>query len=306
MPAGKKIGAVLITGGRGNLGRKLTAHLLGAGLCERVICLDHAGAERGPTDPRLVQVDIDLADAGSPVLATAMDGVDAVVHFAASNPAPDAPWDQSRELFEMTLRVASQAAASGVKRLVFSSSNHAMGRYKDPPLSQSIRPGELGAQSFPAPGTLWHENGQLVDGVAYGSTKLLGESVCSVAAQNSSGRMTSVSVRIGWCQRGANRPETITASGIPKGDPAETNTIEGRRSLRWFRNMWLSDRDFAQVMEKALLADSSGWPTPGIIVNGMSGNRGMAWDVETAKRLIGYVPQDDVWTALGLDPPPLE
>ena len=174
MPAGKKIGAVLITGGRGNLGRKLTAHLLGAGLCERVICLDHAGAERGPTDPRLVQVDIDLADAGSPVLATAMDGVDAVVHFAASNPAPDAPWDQSRESFEMTLRVASQAAASGVKRLVFSSSNHAMGRYKDPPLSQSIRPGELGAQSFPAPGTLWHENGQLVDGVAYGSTKLLG------------------------------------------------------------------------------------------------------------------------------------
>ncbi len=306
MQDGKKLGTVLIAGGRGNLGRKLTSHLLGAELCERVLCLDHPGAKRGPANPAVVEVDIDLAAAGNPVLAEAMDGVDAVVHFAASNPAPDAPWDQSRESFEMTLRIASQAAASGVRRLVFASSNHSMGRYKDPPLSHSIRAGELGAQSFPSPGTVWHENGQLVDGVAYGSTKLLGESVCSIAAENSGGRMTSVSIRIGWCQRGANRPETITASGIPKGDPAETNTVEGRRSLRWFRNMWLSDRDFAQVMEKALLADPSGWPAPGIIVNGMSGNRGMAWDVETARRLIGYVPQDDIWTALGLEPPPFE
>src|SRR4051794_11170292 len=87
MHAGKKIGTVLITGGRGNLGRKLTSHLLGGGLCERVVSLDHAGAVRGPADPRVVEVDIDLAHAESPMLAKAMDGVDAVVHFAASNPA---------------------------------------------------------------------------------------------------------------------------------------------------------------------------------------------------------------------------
>ena len=43
-------------------------------------------------------------------------------------------------------------------------------------------------------------------------------------------------------------------------------------------------------MERALLADATRWPQPGIVVNGMSANTGMAWDLEAGRRLIGYAP----------------
>jgi hypothetical protein len=48
-------------------------------------------------------------------------------------------------------------------------------------------------------------------------------------------------------------------------------------------------------MERALLADAQAWPEPGIVVNGMSANRDMPWDIETTRRLIGYEPRDDIW-----------
>jgi len=59
--------------------------------------------------------------------------------------------------------------------------------------------------------------------------------------------------------------------------------------------MWLSNRDFTAVMERALLAEAGTWPQPGIVVNGMSASRGMAWDIQTTRRLIGYEPLDDIW-----------
>ena len=32
-----------------------------------------------------------------------------------------------------------------------------------------------------------------------------------------------------------------------------------------------------------------------LVANGMSANRGMPWDIESTRRLIGYEPQDDIW-----------
>jgi hypothetical protein len=63
--------------------------------------------------------------------------------------------------------------------------------------------------------------------------------------------------------------------------------------------MWLSNRDFVAVFERALLSDHTHWREPGIVVNGMSANQGMPWDVESTRQLIGYEPQDDVWEHLG-------
>jgi hypothetical protein len=70
------------------------------------------------------------------------------------------------------------------------------------------------------------------------------------------------------------------------------------RDLRWFRNMWLSNRDFVALFERAVLADAAAWPRPGIVVNGMSANAGMPWDIETTGALLGYHPLDDVWAEL--------
>jgi hypothetical protein len=59
--------------------------------------------------------------------------------------------------------------------------------------------------------------------------------------------------------------------------------------------MWLSTPDFNNLFERAILADPTDWPRPGIVVNGMSDNAGMAWGIEPARRLIGYAPRDNVW-----------
>lgn len=103
-------------------------------------------------------------------------------------------------------------------------------------------------------------------------------------------------MRIGWCQPGENRPETINASALPGADDSPGPNTE--RDLQWFRNMWLSNRDFVTVLERALLADALPWQQAGIVVNGMSANWNMPWDIKTTRSLIGYEPQDDVWEHL--------
>jgi hypothetical protein len=52
--------------------------------------------------------------------------------------------------------------------------------------------------------------------------------------------------------------------------------------------MWLSDRDLGQAMEAAVCAEN----IPFTILNLMSANPGMRWDIETTRRTIGYAPQD--------------
>jgi nucleoside-diphosphate-sugar epimerase len=290
--------SVLITGAGGNLGRKLTAHLLETPWCEEVVALDRAQAPAGSerADPRVRRIEADLKDPNDARWRDALSGVDAVVHLAAQNPDPDAPWSDAAASYDMTLHVVGAAAASGVRRLVFASSNHVMGRYKDPPLADGLAPGTLGPASPPAPGTRWFNGREMVEGVAYGSSKLMGERLCIATAALSGGALTTVSVRIGWCQPGDNDPRTINSSGVAGAEAAEDPDAE--RNLRWFRNMWLSNLDYGAVMERALVADPAGWPAPGIVVNGMSANAGMAWDLDTGRRLIGYAPQDDVWRRL--------
>jgi nucleoside-diphosphate-sugar epimerase len=107
----------------------------------------------------------------------------------------------------------------------------------------------------------------MLQGFAYAASKLMDERACLAEAHRSNGGLTGVCVRIGWCQPGENRPEMINTPGLP-GE--ETNPgLDTERDLRWVRNMWLSNRDFTAVMERALLADAQAWPQPGIVVNGM-------------------------------------
>jgi hypothetical protein len=51
-------------------------------------------------------------------------------------------------------------------------------------------------------------------------------------------------------------------------------------------------------MECALRVDASRWDARAIVVNGMSANRAMPWDIGLTARLIGYEPEDDIAKAL--------
>jgi nucleoside-diphosphate-sugar epimerase len=291
------IRSVLVTGAGGNLGRKLIAGLLRREWCEHIVALDRALPATSRDDPAKVQwVEGDLARPVGLSLRDAFAGVDAVVHFAVQNPYPDAPWSDACASFDMTLNVLAFVATAGTRRVVFASSNHVMGQYKDPPLADGLAPGGLTTSLPPGPGTRWFNGRKLVQGVAYATSKLMGERACLAEARRSGGALTSVCVRIGWCQPGGNRPETINTSGLPGADDSPGPDTE--RDLQWFRNMWLSNRDFVTVIERALLADALPWQQASIVVNGMWANWNMPWDIKATRSLIGYEPQDDVWEHL--------
>jgi nucleoside-diphosphate-sugar epimerase len=244
------IRSIPVTGAGGNLGRKLIDGIIGQDWCKRIVALDRAIPPAASEGPDKVQwVEGDLAGAASSDLRDAFAGVDAVVHFAAQNPYPDAPWIDACASFDMTLNMLA-AAQANARRVVFASSNYVMGQYKDAPLADSLAPGGLTTSLPPGPGTRWFNGREVVQGVAYAASKLMGERACLAKARRSGGILTSVCVRIGLCQPGENRPQTLNTSGLPGQEGAIGPDSE--RDLRWFRNMWLSSRDFVAVFKRAL------------------------------------------------------
>jgi NAD+ dependent glucose-6-phosphate dehydrogenase len=248
---------VLITGATGNLGGKLRRHLEGR-YDLRLLDLDPRG------DPAVVAADLANWDSAWP---KGFHGVDVVVHLAA-DPTAHQSWENLLgPNVDAVVHVYHAAADAGVPRLVFASSNHVMGGYADDP-----RPARLTTDLPPRPGARYVSNGEARDSTAYGAAKLFGER--AGAAYAATYGLSVLAVRIGWVRPGDNRPEDVP----PERGP-------------WFRLMWLSNRDYCQLMEKCITADES---VRFAVINGMSANTGMRWDLEYTRRVVGYEPQDDV------------
>jgi NAD+ dependent glucose-6-phosphate dehydrogenase len=103
----------------------------------------------------------------------------------------------------------------------------------------------------------------------YGASKLVGERLGRSYAERWG--MSVICFRIGYCQRGENLPGPHMSQGV------------------WGQQMWLSNRDLCDGFEKAIIAPPD---LRFAVLNLMSDNPGMRWDIETTKRLIGYVPRD--------------
>ena len=56
---------------------------------------------------------------------------DVVVHLAAQNPYPEATWEDSSKSMDITTNVITAAREGGARRLIFASSNHVMGGYRE-------------------------------------------------------------------------------------------------------------------------------------------------------------------------------
>lgn len=114
---------VLITGAAGNIGRTLRAHLKGRYALLRLT--DIAPQEDAGPGEEVASVDIgDMA-----ALENSMRGIDCVIHLAGM--PEEAPWDKVLPLnIEGCYNVFEAARRAGVRRVVFASSNHAVGFHR--------------------------------------------------------------------------------------------------------------------------------------------------------------------------------
>ena len=178
------------------------------------------------------------------------------------------------------------------------------GWLQGPAAGRAHGPRQLTAQTELAPGTRWFDGQRDVHSLAYGTSKVMGERLCRAYSAVTEGRLSTVAARIGWILPDGNDPRDITYSGVAhQRAPADGALDEpSRRALTWFRDMWLSNGDLERLLIAALTADSSNWEGGSVIVNGVSANRGSAWDVAGGRASIGYDPQDDVQERLRVAP----
>ncbi|MDC9813200.1 NAD-dependent epimerase/dehydratase family protein [Rhizobium binxianense] len=230
---------VLLTGSTGNLGHKATV-ALGATVG---IELTRIG-RNGGNDPGVITANLEVFDDS---WAKHFDGIDTVIHLAA-DPRAAGDWDTVTPLnVDLTLNVMRAARQGGVKRFVFASSNWVLGGYR-------FRCEELTAGVPPRPIN------------PYGTSKLFVERYGRMVSEETG--MAFLSLRIGYCQPGENRPGSHMAFGI------------------WGQQMWLGNEDWAQAVVKSATADFEGFHA----INVVSRNAGMRWNLEEALQAIGYAP----------------
>jgi hypothetical protein len=170
---------VLITGAAGQIGTMLRQRLARPG--RRLRLLDTAPLTAGPGEETIRASVTSLG-----AMTEACQGVQAVIHLAAI--PGEAPWEQIREVnIDGTYVVFEAARQAGVGRLVYASSNHAVGFS---PKTEFPVPD----YAFPAPDTY------------YGVSKVAGEALAALYHHRHG--MDAICVRILTC---AERPYTVRA-----------------------------------------------------------------------------------------------
>ena len=210
----------------------------------------------------------DITDLAS--IQPAFEGVDAVVHLAAST-SVDAPWDEilSNNIVG-TYNVFEAARRAGLSRVVFASSNHTVGMYEvegAPELYDVEDHRIYDAETMLRPDSL------------YGVSKIFGEALGRLYADRHG--LSVICLRIG-AVREHDDPTNLARERTPLL-PGLTASQLGRR----LRAAWLSHRDCAQLIRRALDTDTH-WA----VVYGVSNNPGRFWDLDGARDLIGYEPLD--------------
>jgi nucleoside-diphosphate-sugar epimerase len=236
---------VAVTGGEGMIGRLLVERL------------DPARFAVSPLGRRVA----DITDLEA--LARAFADADAVVHLAAQSNVR-AAWDELVGPNLVGVRNAYEAARrAGVRRVVFASSNHAMGRYliDDAVFADPERPRLVTADDAVRPDSL------------YGATKAWGEALGRLYAEAQG--LEVVCLRIGWVTEDDRPPQP--------GQVIRHTPAASRRAPA----MWLSHRDCASLVAASLVAD-----VDFAIVNGVSDNVGRWFSLEEGRRLLGWEPQD--------------
>jgi NAD+ dependent glucose-6-phosphate dehydrogenase len=251
---------------------------------------------RGRRVPGVVVAD--LADPDRDRYARLFRGVDAVVHFGYRPPEVKTTgvWGAdpgALETFEgellnvrMAQNVYRSALDAGVRRVVAASSNHAADWYEHALIHR-------GRKDLVSPDEL-----PLSDNF-YGWSKAAYELLGFVYASGSLGRQLEVVLlRIG-------APRDVSARRY-LGKLVEQHVgpgASGRANFKRDLGAWLSLRDLRQLVRRAIetrdVRDAHG--VPWVVAYGISRNTRAFWSLESARRVLGYAPEDDSEVAYGRD-----
>lgn len=187
-------------------------------------------------------------------------GLDAVIHLAA-DPNPDAFWESVRENnIEATYRVFEECIRSGVKRLVFASTNHTQHGNTLVTTPETLDPTKKVRMKLtdpPNPDSL------------YAVSKLFGEHVGRLYSERYG--LEFVGLRIGWT--------------IKEDDPSSKR---GTSAEDYIRAMFLSQRDCVQAFKRALEVD-----TKYMLAYAVSNNDRRVFDLTETIQHLGFHPQDN-------------
>ncbi|HCI85367.1 MAG TPA: NAD(P)-dependent oxidoreductase [Dehalococcoidia bacterium] len=245
---------VLITGSSGLIGSMLVNALTDQ---FDIFGLDARESDNAPDVPTTIADGSDYE-----AMSKAFDGVDAVVHLAANAPV-ETPWpDVLKNNISATHNVYEAARQHRVKRVIFASSNHAVGNFEmDEPYSR-IRVGDYEGLD-PGGYAMVDHTAAIRPDSDYGVSKAFGEATGRYYHEHFG--LEVACLRIG----------TVNAQNSPKGSVRTLAT-------------WLSHRDLAQLVTQCITQ-----PLGFEIFYGVSDNTWRFWDTDHAKNTIGYAPQDN-------------
>ncbi len=247
---------VLVTGAEGVIGTAVREHLQGR----------YELTSLTLTEQEFPSHVADISDLAA--IRPAFEGVDAVVHLAASA-GLETPWDDVlRNNVVGTYNVFEAARLAGVSRVVFASSNHVIGMFELDGAPALYDPGDERSYDHTA---------EIRPDSLYGVSKAYGEAL---------GRMymERYGLRVFCLRIGAVRAHDDPTS--PSVNPLIDLDAEGRRNR--LRAVWLSRRDCGELIARCLEVEEVSWA----VVYGVSGNPRRFWDLSHARDLLGWEPQD--------------
>ncbi len=225
---------VLVTGGCGFIGSNLVRRLAARGV--RLRLLDNLSVGTRDTLPPGSGVDLIVGDIrDGAVVARAVEGVEAVVHLAASTGVSDSVSDPASDFDANvvgTFNLLRASVAASVRRFVFASSNAAIGEHP-PPVDELRVPRPISP---------------------YGAGKLAGEGYCAAFAA-AYGLQTFVLRFSNVYGPGSTHKTSVVARFIREGLQKGAVTVYGDgRQTRDF----LYVEDLCSAVEAALAATGSG------------------------------------------------
>lgn len=249
---------VLITGADGVIGSRLQAELREKYTLRLTTYQPVAGLD---------SFVLDIVDMEK--LLPVLRGVDTVIHLAGSS-AVTSSWEEVLHNNIIGTRTVFEAAyQAGVQQVIFASTNHVVGTYEQ----------EQAPAIYRQPHASIDHLVPLRPDSLYGVSKCFGEALGRFYADQRNMRV--ICLRIGSILAD-DRPDSPTI--------AQTNPWLPTAELRYERSraMWMSQRDFARLVEKCIEATHVRFD----IFYGISNNPSHFFDLEHVRQVLGYVPQD--------------